>query len=179
MYTIESHLQQLKDMGIEPDLIIIDYADLLKATSRSREKKDEIDIIYNDIKSTAKELQKPIWSVSQVNREGAKEDVIEGTHAQGSYDKIFITDFCVSLSRKKEDKVNGTGRFHIMKNRYGFDGMTYFAKIDTGTGRFEIENEFVEENSENNKKSNKTLLIENFEPSEKNILRQKFFELED
>ena len=43
----------------------------------------------------------------------------------------MISDFCMSLSRKKEDKVNGTARIHIMKNRFGIDGITYNATIDT------------------------------------------------
>ncbi len=47
----------------------------------------------------------PIWSVSQVNRAGAKDDVIEGDKAAGSYDKMMITDLSMSLSRKKEDKM--------------------------------------------------------------------------
>ena len=80
----------------------------------------------------------PIWSVSQVNRAGAHDDIIEGDKAAGSYDKMMITDFCMSLSRKKEDKVNGTGRFHIMKNRYGMDGVTFGVKADTNTGHFEV-----------------------------------------
>ena len=80
----------------------------------------------------------PIWSVSQVNRAGAKDDVIEGDKAAGSYDKIMITDVAISLSRKREDKVNGTGRFHIMKNRYGMDGMTYSVVADTSMGHFEV-----------------------------------------
>jgi len=50
----------------------------------------------------------------------------------------MITDFAASLSRKRQDKVNGTGRWHIMKNRYGMDGLTYGAKIDTSTGHFKI-----------------------------------------
>ena len=66
----------------------------------------------------------PIWTVSQVNRAGAKDDVIEGDKAAGSYNKMMIADFAISLSRKRQDKVNGTGRIHIMKNRYGTDGMT-------------------------------------------------------
>ena len=50
----------------------------------------------------------------------------------------MITDFSMSLSRKKEDKVKGTGRFHIMKNRYGMDGLTFSVKADTATGHFEV-----------------------------------------
>jgi len=50
----------------------------------------------------------------------------------------MITDFCLSLSRKSKDKINGTGRFHVMKNRYGMDGLTYGVKADTSTGHFEV-----------------------------------------
>jgi len=136
--TLEAHIKKCIDLEFKPDLIIIDYVDLLRSKKLNRERKDEIDDIYISTKGLARELNLPIWSVSQVNRAGAQDDIIEGHKAAGSYDKIMITDFAASLSRKREDKVNGTGRWHIMKNRYGMDGLTYGARIDTSTGRFEI-----------------------------------------
>ena len=136
--TIRGHIQKCTDLEFTPDLIIIDYVDLLSSKKRTQDRKGEIDDIYVSTKGLAKELQLPIWSVSQVNRAGAKDDVIEGDKAAGSYDKIMITDIAISLSRKKEDKVNGTGRFHIMKNRYGMDGMTFSVVADTSTGHFEV-----------------------------------------
>jgi len=136
--TIESHIKKCIDLDFKPDLIIIDYVDLLRSKKTNRERKDEIDDIYTSTKGLARELDLPIWSVSQVNRAGAQDDIIEGHKAAGSYDKIMITDFAASLSRKRQDKVNGTGRWHIMKNRYGMDGLTYGAKIDTSTGHFKI-----------------------------------------
>lgn len=136
--TIESHIKKCIDLDFKPDLIIIDYVDLLRSKKTNRERKDEIDDIYTSTKGLARELDLPIWSVSQVNRAGAQDDIIEGHKAAGSYDKIMITDFAASLSRKRQDKVNGTGRWHIMKNRYGMDGLTYGAKVDTSTGHFEI-----------------------------------------
>ena len=51
---------------------------------------------------------------------------------------MMITDFAMSLSRSAEDKENGTGRWHIMKNRYGADGMTYDSVMDTSIGKIEI-----------------------------------------
>jgi hypothetical protein len=69
---------------------------------------------------------------------GAKDSVIEGDKAAGSYDKMMVADICLSLSRMKEDKVLGTGRIHVMKNRYGMDGMTWDAKVDTNNGHIEI-----------------------------------------
>jgi len=134
--TIESHIAKCESLGIKADLVIIDYVDLLSSKKKNRERKDEIDDIYTSTKGLARQLDLPIWSVSQVNRAGAKDNIIEGDKAAGSYDKIMITDFCMSLSRKKEDKVNGTGRFHIMKNRYGMDGITYGLEANTSTGTF-------------------------------------------
>ncbi len=127
-------------MDHKPDMVIIDYVDYLKAPSKSRftERKDEIDDVFIATKGLAKELKIPILTPSQVNRMGAKDDVIEGDKAAGSYDKMMVADICLSLSRKKEDKVLGTGRIHVMKNRYGMDGMTYDAKVDTNNGHIEI-----------------------------------------
>ncbi len=59
----------------------------------------------------------------------------------------------MSQSRLRKDKTEGTGRFHIMKNRYGMDGMTYFAEIDTSTGHIVMdEREIVDESPAENSK---------------------------
>ena len=136
--TIEAHIAKCTTMGNKPDLVIIDYVDLLSGRRKSRERKDEIDDIYTSTKGLAKQLDIPIWSVSQVNRAGAQDDIIEGDKAAGSYDKMMISDFAMSLSRKKEDKQRGTGRLHIMKNRYGMDGQSFSLLADTSTGHFEV-----------------------------------------
>ena len=139
--SVRSHIQKCTDMGHKPDLVIIDYVDYLKAPSKSRysERKDEIDDVFIATKGLAKELKIPILTPSQVNRMGAKDSVIEGDKAAGSYDKMMVADVCLSLSRQKEDKVLGTGRVHVMKNRYGQDGMTYNVKMDTNNGHIEFE----------------------------------------
>ena len=146
--TIEAHIQKVKDMGIEPDLIIIDYVDLLSSKRKTIDRKGEIDDIYTSTKGLARELDIPVWSVSQVNRAGAKDNIVEGDKAAGSYDKIMITDVCISLSRQRKDKVEGTGRFHIMKNRYGMDGLTFGVKADTSTGHFEVSNDLYNEDED-------------------------------
>ena len=52
------------------------------------------------------------------------------------YSKV-MTDFVMSMSRKVEDKIANTGRFHVIKNRFGIDGITYPSdyqyKCRTGT----------------------------------------------
>lgn len=161
--TIKAHIQKTKDLGFKPDLILIDYVDLLKAPSKhSRDKKEEIDDLYYGTKGLAKELDLPIWSVSQVNRAGAKDEVVEGDKAAGSYDKMMVIDFGMSQSRLRKDKAEGTGRFHIMKNRYGMDGMTYFAQIDTSIGHITIDDkEIFEEEPQKNQTQNQGFLTHN------------------
>ena len=173
--TIESHVKKCIDLDFKPDLIIIDYVDLLRSKKNNRERKDEIDDIYISTKGLARELNLPIWSVSQVNRAGTKDDIIEGDKAAGSYDKMMVTDVAISLSRKRQDKVNGTGRFHIMKNRYGMDGMTYSVKVDTSTGHFEVSS-YLEEDEElsSPQKSN---TFGGIDSSDKALMKQRFFEL--
>ena len=125
----------------------------------------------------ARELNIPVWSVSQVNRAGAKDDVIEGDKAAGSYDKIMITDVAISLSRKRQDKVNGTGRFHIMKNRYGMDGMTFNVKADTSTGHFEVSERMEDDEEETTTNTSKSPVFSTIDAVDKKELRNKFFEL--
>mgnify|MGYP003690163009 FL=1 len=177
--TIESHIAKSTSMGVKPDLVIIDYVDLLSSRKTNRERKDEIDDIYTSTKGLARQLDIPIWSVSQVNRAGANDNVIQGDKAAGSYDKIMITDFCMSLSRKKEDKVNNTGRFHLMKNRYGMDGITFGIEADTSTGHFTIKDEYIEgEESESFTPSSKSNKFDtDVDTFDKQLLRKKFFEL--
>jgi replicative DNA helicase len=175
MSTIESHIKKVTDLGIKPDLILIDYIDLLSTKKKTVDRKGEIDDIYTSTKGLARQLNIPIWSVSQVNRAGAKDNVIEGDKAAGSYDKMMITDLSISLSRKKEDKVNGTGRFHIMKNRYGMDGLTYQVNVDTTIGKIEIGDVYDDEAD--------TVVLpnssshDNFDNLDRQMLKRKFFEL--
>jgi predicted ATP-dependent serine protease len=172
--TIEAHINKVKDLGIEPDLILIDYIDLLSTRKRNVDRKGEIDDIYTSTKGLARELNLPIWSVSQVNRAGAKDDVIEGDKAAGSYDKMMITDLSMSLSRKKEDKVNGTGRLHIMKNRYGIDGLTFQVDVNTSNGHISVGNHYDEEADTVTPKKQSN---DNFDDLDKRMLANKFFEL--
>ena len=174
--TIKAHIQKCIDQGFTPDLVIIDYVDLLGTKKKSADRKGEIDDIYISTKGLARELKLPIWSVSQVNRAGAKDDIIEGDKAAGSYDKMMVTDFAISLSRKRQDKVNGTGRFHIMKNRYGMDGITFSVKADTSTGHFEVSDHIENDDGETTTSQNHKV-AEQVNFMDRKELSQKYFEL--
>ena len=61
-----------------------------------------------------------------------------------------------------------------MKNRYGMDGMTFGAKIDTSTGHFEI---FDADNDDFITPPPQQTSYGTVDSFDKSILKQKFFEL--
>ena len=180
--TIEAHLQQLEHQNeFKPDLIIIDYLDLLRTKGR-KERKDEIDDVYTEAKGLAKQLCIPIVSPSQANRTGADKDILQAENAAGSYDKIMIGDIIISLARGRKDKVNGTGNWHFIKNRYGADGLTFGSRINTANGFIDIfsqpmdDEEFETKPKGNNKQTNP---FSDIGEEDKYILRSKFAKYEE
>lgn len=172
--TIEQHLHQLENQNeFKADMIIIDYLDLLRTKGR-KERKEEIDDVYTDAKGLAKELNIPIISPSQANRTGAEEGILQAKNAAGSYDKIMIGDIIISLARGRRDKVNGTGNWHWIKNRYGADGLTFSSKINTANGYIDISDQPLDEDFDTPKTSN----FSNVDEDEKYLLRNKFSKFE-
>ena len=178
--TIEAHLQQLEHQNeFIPDVIIVDYLDLLRTKGR-KERKDEIDDVYTDAKGLAKERGIPIISPSQANRTGADEEILQAKNAAGSYDKIMIGDIIISLARGRKDKVKGTGNWHFIKNRYGADGLTFGSKINTANGYIDIydqpldDDEFEAKSKGSNRKTND---FSDVGVEDRQILRSKFMKL--
>lgn len=122
--------------GKKPDVVIVDYADLLRG--HGQEKRHELEGIYEDLRGLAGEYELPVWTASQANRSALEEDVIDASKVAESYGKVMVADFIISLSRKVQDKLAGTGRWHIIKNRFGPDGITLPSKMNTSNGQFNI-----------------------------------------
>ena len=136
--TIGAHLKQIELSGTKPDMVIVDYADILMPTGNFREKRHALGNIYEDLRGLAGELEIPIWTASQANRSALEEDVIGADKVAEDYSKVMTADFVMSMSRKVEDKIANTGRFHVIKNRFGIDGVTYPATINTNIGQVQI-----------------------------------------
>jgi len=136
--TLSAHLKKVTTFGTKVDMVLVDYADIMKDVNKHTEMRHALGSIYEDLRGLAGEMQIPIWTASQANRSALDEDVIEASKVAESYAKVMTADFVISLSRKIEDKIGNTGRFHVIKNRFGPDGLTYPAKINTNIGKIEI-----------------------------------------
>jgi replicative DNA helicase len=136
---LETHIEKMISIGQRPDLIIVDYADLLLShSSKNDSTYSEQGGVYIELRGMSGELKIPIWTASQTNRSGIDSEVIEADKIADSYAKVMNADFIMSVSRKSKDKLTNTARVHIMKNRFGQDGLTFPAKMDTVHGVLDI-----------------------------------------
>lgn len=138
LLSIRGHIERCILMNKKPDMVILDYPELLKMSGKN-EPRQSIDDIYKDLKGMAAEYDFPIWVVSQTNREGYKSDIVKGEHISEHFGKIFHCDVVIGWSRPDKD---GTDAYcHLIKNRYGIDGITLNSTMDTQIGDINISNE--------------------------------------
>ena len=136
---LNQHIEKMIASGNKPDLIIVDYADLLLSDSNKTDSTyAEQGGVYIDLRGMGGHLEIPIWTASQTNRSAIDSEVIEADKIADSYAKVMNADFIMSWSRKSKDKLNDTARAHIMKNRFGPDGITFPCKMNTNTGYIEV-----------------------------------------
>jgi archaellum biogenesis ATPase FlaH len=136
--TIKLHLEKLKMRECKPDLIIVDYGDLLRPISNQREKRQELETIYEELRGIAQENNCPVWTASQTNRSGLNAEVITMESISEAFNKCFVSDFIFSVSRTIEDKATNSGRIFIAKNRNGPDGIVYPIHMDTSNVKIKV-----------------------------------------
>ena len=172
--TLTAHLEKCVMQGFQPDIVLVDYADLLKETNVNNNKRHDqaLGSIYEELRGLAGTYGFPIWTASQANRSALEDDIIGAEKIAESYSKVMIADFVVSLSRKTTDKLSGTGRWHVIKNRFGPDGLTFPSKLNMSVCKIQI----FAENTLEGIDTKKTMA--NHEEVLKSTLRNKFQELQ-
>ena len=138
--TIKNHLEKVKSKGMKIDMIIVDYADLLRPIGNNRlsEKRHDLESIYEELRGIAQVHECPIWTASQTNRSGINAEVVTMEAISESFNKCFVADFIFSLSRTQEDRATNKGRIYVAKNRNGPDNIIYPIRMDASNVSIEV-----------------------------------------
>jgi len=136
--TLRAHMEKLSVKDFRPDLVIIDYADIMRSSRQYDSPRHELKLLYEELRSLADELHVPIWTASQSNREGANSEIIDVTNMSESYGKAATADIVLSISRRAHEKASGMARLFIAKNRAGRDGLVFPIKMNTARSQFEF-----------------------------------------
>ena len=136
--SLKNHLEKLKKQNILPDVVIVDYADLLRPVSSGAEKRHDLESIYEELRGMATEFECAFITASQTNRGGLNAEVITMESISEAFNKCFVADFIFSLSRTPQDKQANSGRIFIAKNRNGPDGLVFPAAVDWSTVSIDV-----------------------------------------
>jgi replicative DNA helicase len=136
--TLRAFIDKLSLENFRPDLVIVDYAGIMRSTEKYELPRMELKKIYEELRAFAAELGLPIWTATQSNREGADADIITLANMSEAYAQAHICDFVMGLGRPESQKSTGLGTIFIAKNRAGIDGISFKVKIDTARSRITI-----------------------------------------
>ena len=68
VHTLGAHLEHLTSNNMKPDIIIVDYADLMRSVDRIDARYQELGAIYEELRGLVGELNIPCWTASQTQR---------------------------------------------------------------------------------------------------------------
>lgn len=137
-HTLRSHLEKLSHKGFIPDMIVVDYAGIMRSADRNDLLRLELKKVCEELRSLAEDMGVPVWTAIQSNKEGSNADVVDLTNLAESYSQAHVADFVLGISRQSSQKATGFGTMFVAKNRAGRDGIKYQIHMDTSRSKLRV-----------------------------------------
>ncbi len=109
--TLRSNLSILAAQGMHPDLVVVDYAGILKATQRrAGEFRHEQASIFEDLRAMAGEFNCAVWTAQQANRGSLDKDTLTMADISETFEAAAIADVLVAMCQTTDERADGTCR---------------------------------------------------------------------
>jgi replicative DNA helicase len=151
--TLSNHMERLRRTEFIPDIVMVDYLDLLKPVVHRKDKITELEEISQDLKGMGEVFECAVWTASQINREGNKANLVTINDVAAAFSKLFAADFVLAITRTIKQQNEDKATYMIGKNRNGpnsiiFDGEMDTAKVNVSFGNRRGFDEFQQEAEE-------------------------------
>lgn len=110
-------LESMKSNGMVPDMIVVDYADLMKPSFRSGDVREDVKSIYTELRGIGDRFNAAMMSASQTNREGGASEVATMMHAADNIEKVRIADLIITINKTEEEATKGEARLYLAGSR--------------------------------------------------------------
>lgn len=132
---VRAYLKMLEiKKDFHPDVVIVDYADLLTPARKRNDELLEISDTYRGLRQIARDFNCRVWSASQINKEGYDAETITLRHLYGTHEKSAIPDVILALCMTRPEQRRKRMRIALLKNRQGGgEGTVVDCNINTGT----------------------------------------------
>lgn len=104
-----------RDKGFKPDLVIVDYADLMKINSEQL--RIDTGRVYKELRGLAQAKDFAMVSASQGNRESATAKLVGSHNVAEDWSKIGTADNILTYSQTPDEKLMGLARIFAAKGR--------------------------------------------------------------
>tara|TARA_R100001086_G_scaffold192515_4_gene109745 strand:- start:2061 stop:3707 length:1647 start_codon:yes stop_codon:yes gene_type:complete len=109
--TLRAHLTQLTARGYPPDVVIVDYGQILRATERRKgDFRHEQASIYEDLRAIAGEFGCVVWSAVQANRASLEKDTITMADVSEAFEIAAVCDAMIALCQTPDERLDNICR---------------------------------------------------------------------
>jgi hypothetical protein len=116
---LEDQIDQLEIIeGFIPDVIVIDYADLLLPDIKYKEYRHQIGDIWKGLKGMASRRSCLVVTASQSNRESTRKDTLSERDTAEDISKLAHVNVMITLNQTPEEKEQMVWRIGILENRH-------------------------------------------------------------
>jgi len=126
---LKAHLMQLTAQGFKPDLVLVDYVDLIKPHRTYGDLTQEQTTVIKKLRGVAKGLDTRMWTACQLNRGGMGMETPDESAIAGGVSRLFTCDIAIFMAQTGDEREDQYMRLIIQKNRNGKAGRTI--KLDT------------------------------------------------
>lgn len=128
---------------LHPDVLVLDYADLLRAQGRTSNEYERLKRVYEELHALATRRNIAVWTATQANREGVKSRQVKLEHVAESFAKMFVCDIVITISSADSTDQDGLldeerdrlKTLSIAKFRRGPRGVVGIVRTDFGNAR--------------------------------------------
>lgn len=117
---IESCLQSLEIQGWKPDVVVVDYADILAPADRKMDKLEQIKDTWEGLRKISQEWRCLLVTATQVNAESYRKRTLDRSNFSGNHLKYAEVSAMFAINTSGEEMAVGVSRLNCVAAREGF-----------------------------------------------------------
>jgi replicative DNA helicase len=132
---IDAYIQKLSQHGFKPDVVVIDYINLIKPSSKNLNSYESVKEVAEQLRALTFKYNIPFVTASQLNRGGFNASSPGMENISESIGLAATCDVICSIWQEDEDKELGVIKLGMTKNRFGanFGHCAFKVKYETLT----------------------------------------------
>lgn len=136
---IKGGVEEMKANGFFPDIVFVDGLNQLKLPNLpTLDNNAKFEILCEELRDFANDLQVPIHTVFQTNRSGFNTEVNDEQNIGKAIEPLQVADWLIMFSQTVQMEEQKEARVRLLKNRLGPKGLTLRLKYDPDMGIFTV-----------------------------------------